>query len=700
MSKHFIIVLLLFQLFHHGFAEDTDAMTAHTEALRVERLALEHTKYVNQEYRYNEVLSMLRPNQFANAYTLVPLVIKHMMKPLDLTFPSVVVQKPNAEMSQAELELHWELLGLTASLLKKKRTMNGMDSVDRLRQRYQQEMLKRLHDAMFRPSFAIEYSQGQTVDWISINMAFMSDFLRGDKDLYFLKHTNYSPVSSFTECDVLLNEEPSSKSAHDLYWDYDFFDYPEHMFYRMLYKKMIAQREEFIITACSRFLEQRENSGSPANSGLIQRLTRDIDRKEDLLNYHKEVVSKYMKQLSELHLNMPENVNGQLHLVTSEIVNLKREMARTHYQWTDTVAKISEIVAAASLLLGFRQQGLDLPFETTLLFELLPQNVCQTEISPYLALAAEYYLLLLWRCMQQLSLLVWFRGRYVIELLPENPSFTSEQINGAVTEIADMAEYALSVFDAYEKFAQWQTPLLSGEERQECLRLIVQGRNHLASTWQTIIDEHAEKYINAVNRALAHIQNFDISAGAELSSSIILVDGIPPEINHLISAEPVPANLPPEYLKLAASFHYLVAQRVDSAIKSEAIGDGKEINSKLWSYVLARTAVCTVYNDAAISAGVRVLPDMRDSSLWQVGSPSTVALRDQVSPNTDAQGDILDPTTSIHSGPYDSIETGLGTRTRAVSEASSRSGRRQNRRNRHAGGRSDVGPWGGPGGLE
>ncbi|TPX30854.1 hypothetical protein SeLEV6574_g08577 [Synchytrium endobioticum] len=65
------------------------------------------------------------------------------------------------------------------------------------------------------------------------------------------------------------------------------------------------------------------------------------------------------------------------------------------------------------------------------------------------------------------------------------------------------------------------------------------------------------------------------------------------------------------------------------------------------------------------------------------------------SSNTGDQIDILDPATSTYSGPYESIEYGLGTRTSAVSEASSRAGRRQNRRNRHAGGRSDVGPSGG-----
>ncbi|TPX37809.1 hypothetical protein SeMB42_g06870 [Synchytrium endobioticum] len=397
-----------------------------------------------------------------------------------------------------------------------------------------------------------------------------------------------------------------------------------------------------------------------------------------------------------------EDFHGHVQEVTNEIAKLKEEMVKNDYQLEDAVAKISKIVAVTPRPLAFVRQGNNLPLEATLLFKLLlPQSVNSPEASPALALVAAYHLLLLWRCMQQLSLLVWFRGRYVIELLPENPSFTSELVNGAVTEIPDMAEYALSVFDAYEKFAQWQTPQLY-EERQECFRLIVQGRNHLASTWQSIIDEDADKYIQAVDSALAITQNFDISAGAELSSFIHRVDGIPPEINHLINAEPVPENLPPDYLKLAAKLHYLVVDRLYRAVKSEATDDGEEMNSKLWSYLHARSDLFAAYNYAASSASVGVLSDMRDSPLWQVGSPSTLAPRDQVSPNTDAQRDIFDPTTSIYSGPYsiDSIESGLGTRTRAVSKGSSSSGGRQKERNRYAGGRSDIGDWGGPRGLE
>ncbi|TPX31104.1 hypothetical protein SeLEV6574_g08563, partial [Synchytrium endobioticum] len=341
---------------------------------------------------------------------LVSLVTEHMMKPLYPHFPSVSVELPTAEMSKAELEFNWELLGLTASLLQRMAKIPGSDSVLTLRREYWQEMCKRVQGATIGPSF--QYPQGETIDWTSINIAFMSDILRGAKALHFLRNCNYFPVSSFTECDFLLDDPKMPKSARDLFRKALSVENPDHLFYRLLFSKMLAQKYEFIVIAFSRFLEQRQNSDSPPDSLLIYGLTIDKEDKESALNRRKEVFSKYMKQFSELHLNMPENFNDQLHLVTSEIDNLKGETAKKYYQLEVAVAEISEIVAATPHSLGFVPQDVDLPFETTLLFELLPpQDVYPTEISPALALAAEYHLLLLWRCMQQLSLLVWFRSR-------------------------------------------------------------------------------------------------------------------------------------------------------------------------------------------------------------------------------------------------------------------------------------------------
>ncbi|TPX31213.1 hypothetical protein SeLEV6574_g08558, partial [Synchytrium endobioticum] len=403
-------------------------------------------------------------------------------------------------------------------------------------------MRKRANDAMFGPFPAIEYSSVRMEDWASYNIAVMSEILRGAKALHFFTDSNYSPISSFTECEVLLDGVRIPTSTRDLYWGYYFSDYPEHVFYRMLYLRMVAQREKFIIIACSRFLEERQNSCSPPNPGLIQRLDEGINRSKDSLNILMKKFSQYKKHLSECYPKMPEDFKSHLQHVASEIVNLKKETAKSDYQWKEAVAKISKIVAATSRPLGFLRQGLGLPLEVTRLFEQLPppENVYLKETSPYLALAGEYYLLLLWRCMQQLSLLVWFRSRYVIELLQENPSFTSEQVNGAITEMADKAEFSLLTFDAYEKAGRrtdglLQTSELSDEEREQCLGLIVQGRNHLADTWNNIIGDEDMTYVNI---AKTSIQNFHLSAAADSLASIQCVDGIPSKVHHLIFAYP------------------------------------------------------------------------------------------------------------------------------------------------------------------
>ncbi|TPX30234.1 hypothetical protein SeMB42_g07950, partial [Synchytrium endobioticum] len=553
MSKHLIVVLLLFQLFHHGFAEDTDAMMKHTEALHVERWKLEQRdEYVDQQLRFrnlHKAFHEMSRRCCADVYTLVPLVIKHMMMPLHRTFPSVDVKKPTAEMSQAELEFHWELLVLTAVSLRKLFTIPGRESVNLLMQDYWREMYNRAYNAMIGPF--LQYSGGETIDWTSINAALMSDILRSAKALQFLKRSlKYSPVSSFTECHVLLNDPRMPKSATDLFYKARSDANPDHLFYLLLFSKMSAQRDKFLVIVCSRFLEQRQNSDSPPNSYLVRELMTSINHKKGLLHCDKKAVSKLLKQFSEFHLNMPEIFNSQLRRVISAIDNLKRETARSCYQWEDAVAEISNIVAATPRLLGFPPQPRRLPFRTTLLFELLPpQDVYQTEISPALALAAEYHLLLLRRCMQQLSLFGWFRSRYVIEELQENPSFTSEQVNGAMAEIADMAEYILCAYDAYEKaVGQSDDSRLPDKEREQCEALIVQGRNHLVGTWYDVLQENFNEYIMNVESAIADVENLDYSAGVDSLASIQLVDKIPLKVHQLISAYPVPENLPPRYL--------------------------------------------------------------------------------------------------------------------------------------------------------
>ncbi|TPX30035.1 hypothetical protein SeMB42_g07999, partial [Synchytrium endobioticum] len=461
---------------------------AHTETLRLEKWKLGHSdEYEDLRGKIEhlfEVLSQLPSDDRIDATTLVSLVIEHLILPFYPSFPTVDVKKPTAEMSQSELEFHWEALGFTLLLLSQSTTQIPVRTLE---QEYWQEMRKRVHGTMFGPPPAIEHSPDQSVDWTSINMVFTTEFLRGAKALYFLKRSDDSLVSSFTECHVWFDVLRTSTPTEHLL-SFASSVNPEHLFYRELFYLRLRQRVEFIRTACERFLEKRQNFGSLPHPSLTHDLKEGIRRMDESLYGHALTFFRYKRRLLRRYSKMPEDFQGYLERVTSEIVNLKEDIAKKDYQWEDAVAKISKIVAATPRPLSFVPQDDGLPSEATPLFALLPspENVCPQETSPYLAFAG--------------------RSRYVIELLQETLGFTSEQVNGAVTEIADMAEYALSVFDAYEKLAQWQTPLLSGEERQECRRLIVQGRNHLASTWQSIIDEHAKTYIKAVNRALAHIQ--------------------------------------------------------------------------------------------------------------------------------------------------------------------------------------------------
>ncbi|TPX42902.1 hypothetical protein SeMB42_g04951 [Synchytrium endobioticum] len=739
MSIRFIIVYLLFQLFHHGFAggcfgtpkatntmieqhaevadamieqhaEVTDAMMKkHTEALRAERWEFKtygprekgKDRWLKVEH-LSTVLSELPWNHSDDAFKLVSLVIEHMMKPEDPSFPSVNVRLPTAETSQVELEFYWEAVELT-SLLLQGMTQGGAFLQARepttiltaekqvlvLKQKYWRELRKLVRDAMFGPSPAIKYLPGQAVDWISMNTLILSEIVRGAKALYFLKHSDYSPVSSFTECHVFLNDLRTSTPAGRLYWS--LFECPEHLLYRELYSHMVAQRGEFIKLACSRFLEEHRKFAPRPDPRVIWELNEAIGNIKKYRKFRMEDFSSYKIKKSQYYFTMPENVQGYLQHVTSEIVNLKEQMGRKDYQWDhDTVARISKIMAATPPPLAFVPQGL--PFEITPLFEQLPrpENVHLQETSPYLAFAEEYHLLLLWRCMQELSLLQWFKNRFDAKLTPENPGFTSEQVNGAITEMTDKAEFSHSTFDAYEKVAggpddQPHPSRLSDEEKEQCLGLIVRGRNHLVGTWKDILEKKVNEYIMYVERALKNVKNFDTSAGVDSLDYIQHVDGIPPQVHHLISAYPVPENLQPSYLKLATRLHRLVVDRLYKAATS----------SKLWNYLQVRSQVFAAYEKAATNVDVGVLPDMRGYSLGQMGSPSTLAARDQVSPNTVAQRDILDPGSSIYSGPYGSIEYGLGTRSRADFEGGSSSGGSPNSRNRFVGGRSDVGDWSG-----
>ncbi|TPX38693.1 hypothetical protein SeLEV6574_g07684, partial [Synchytrium endobioticum] len=619
---------------------------------------------------------------------LVYLVIEHMMEPVDHTFPRVHFTSPTAEMSQADLEFRWAALRLVTNWLP-----YGEGEFVHLREEYWDELCKRLSEAMFG-SLAIEYfspTDGE-VHWPSVNMLVASEILRGAKALESLKASNESPVSSLTEAYVLLRgvsgmmswctpEPPIPTVAHYLYTLSKASQLPEHMVYRIRYLQICAQRHGFIAVAGSRFLHQRQGNPSIQEERYIKNIKACISAEQCRMRYTKGGIRHFQEELSRLRLvHMPSNSEGQFQHVISEIAKLKAEVNPPYYEEEQTISEIRSILGVAPQSLEYLLDDTGLPDAVISLLALQsPRENVYLQNSPYLALAADYHLLLLWRCMKPLSLLQWFINRY--GAVPENHGFISEQVNGAVTEIASMAQYILEIFDAYEEAAgelhgKPRTSRLSVTERQQCLGLL--GGNRLASTWEGIIRKDAYKYITAVKSALANIENFYVPpADVDLPAHIQYVDGIPPGINLLISAYPVPENLQPRHLELATKLHCLVVHRLRSVPSSPNCID------RLDAFIGERMQLFSAYNQVS-----RVLPDIHTFSWGKTG------------PNTGAQRDILDPATSIYSGAYDFIESGLGTRTRAVSEGSFSAGGSRSKRNRYAGRGPDIGDCSGSGRRE
>ncbi|TPX46432.1 hypothetical protein SeLEV6574_g03236 [Synchytrium endobioticum] len=613
MSKHFIIVLLLFQPFYHGFAEDTDEMLReHTDAIHRASWVFYHSDRRKEIKAVEAVLKKVKKSPHADATVLLPLVTKEILKLVDASFPEVEVKPLAADMSQTELIFRWQAYYIAYDLLRGG-GIPGTRLICRLQMEYWDELSKRVADAWFGPTFAFEHVQGQRVNWLSVNMLMVFEILRGARALESLTASNVSPVSSFTEAEVLLGgvfrrwwAEPLSDLSISVDRLYDMCSTstsPEHLVYRMHYLKMLAQRSQFI--------DENGLMDQEVEQGLINQILKGIDMERTQMNRCMEEIRVIMRKVSERLLNMPSNVEDHAQLVTSEIVKLKANIAVNDYQEEQAIVEIRAILDAPHL--NFIREN------TGLLCELTAQYDHFTPVE-YMVRAADYHLLVLWRCMQALSPLLWFKNRYFMELPPEDLGFTSIQVNGAVTEIATMAHYLVDIFDAYKGAAgvqdsQSHTSQLSDVEREECLGLIVQGRNHLASTWQSIIDQDADKYIEAVDSALANSQNFHLPEDVNALAACRLIQhvgGIPLKVHSLTLAYPVPENLPPDYLELAAKIHQLVVHRLYSNVYGEANGGGEEMNSKLSRDLDARSYLLAAYNNAAENANVRVLPDMID----------------------------------------------------------------------------------------
>ncbi|TPX49854.1 hypothetical protein SeLEV6574_g01217 [Synchytrium endobioticum] len=677
MSKYLIIVLLLLALLHHGFAdpEDTDAiLKQQTEALRREKWAFRKSSIREKREKklLSEVSRRLQNSPNEDPAVLISLVVQYIV---DVGFTKDHVEPPHAGMSQAELEFRWEALDLADYLL----PGGYSEYCNGLKGQYRQELTTRMADATFGSARALEYPADQ-IDWPSAIFLMVSEVQRGSKALESLKASNESPVSSFTEADVLLHcvgsDWPRSESsgihgAYELYGKSKRSKSVEHLVYRIHYLEMRIQRSRYIVEACSKFLQQRHKNRSiqemfwmdreQQEQGLINEINGGIAAYKDRAEIHTSKISDCMKKLFNYVVNMPWDFEALIQHVTDEIIKVKEEMPANDYEAGEATAKLEAILDDHPL--GFLQDT-GVPSNVISFFGLVTpveSYFPQLQASPYMGLAAEYHLLLLWRCMQRLSLLKWFKNFYDFELL-DVPEDTVQRVNEVDDTISAFARHVLEMFDFYENTAQPRIFRMSEQERKLARELLNLDDIHLASTWEKIIGANAAKYIVAADQAEKKIKN----SGSW--SPIQQVDEIPLRVNSLIQAFPVPNNLEGSCLYLAAMLHDLAVQRARKALLQCP-------NSDILPELLRRReALFEAYNNAAKIVGVRPQPGLKDL-FYMTELDNTVASLEAVrlhSGYTGAHEGIYNPGTTNR-------RAGLGIGSSALLEGSSSSSSSLNR---------------------
>ncbi|TPX44246.1 hypothetical protein SeLEV6574_g04598 [Synchytrium endobioticum] len=675
MSKYLIIVLLLLALLHHGFAdpEDTDAiLKQRTEALCREKWSCRETS--TREKRIEklrfEVFQRLQNSPNEDPAVLISLVVQYMV---DVGFTRNHVEPPHAGMSQAELEFRWEALDLADYLL----PGGYSEYCTGLKEQYRQELTKRVADATFGSVRALEYPADQ-IDWPSAIMLMVFEVQRSSKALEFLKASNESPVSSFTEADVLLNcvgsDWPRSESdeVDSIYELFEISKWPEsvqHLVYSIHYLEMRIQRSRYIVEACFKFLQQRHKNRSIQEMfwmdqvqelGLIQKIKVGMAPHADGEDI--DELCEYVQELSIFLGDFPTDFEGYIQHVIEKIDKLKEEMPAKDYEAGEATAKLEAILDDHPL--GFLQEDTGVPSNMISLFGLVTpvkSYFPQLQTSPYMGLAAEYHLLLLWRCMQRLSLLKWFKNYYDFELL-DVPEDTVQRVNEVDDAITTFARHVLEMFDFYENTAQSRIFRMSEQERKLARELLNLDDIHLASTWEKIIGANAAKYIVAADQAKKKIKN----SGSW--SPIQQVDEIPLRVNSLIQAFPVPNNLEGSCLYLAAMLHDLAVQRARKALLQCP-------NSDILPELLRRReALFEAYNNAAKIVGVRPQPGLKDL-FYMTELDNTVASLEAVrlhSGYTGAHEGIYNPGTTNR-------RAGLGIGSSALLEGSSSSSSSLNR---------------------
>ncbi|TPX43214.1 hypothetical protein SeMB42_g04808 [Synchytrium endobioticum] len=493
MSKYLIIVLLLLKLFHYGFADPKvpeAILRQRTEALRGRRWMCRES--------FNAVHNWILELPNMNENVLIPLVVKYVMHPVNVGFTTDHVKAPDAELSQSELEFRWEALALADYYL----PVGKSDHCHRLERQYWQELKKRVVDATFGSAPTIEYPE-EEINWPSAIMLMVFEVQRGVKALESLKTSNESPVSSLTGAEVLMYDVddhwPQSvsnevESAYELYDSSQWYDDLEHLAYRIHYLKVHIQRSQFIVEACSKFLHRRrENRSQDQEQSLTDqeqkqllidrkqelRLMEDIEREANKQAADSDEIRECMEKLSNCLVEIPWDVEAYIPHVAQRILDVKAQIPENDYEEKEAFAKLQDILAADDHLLGLLLEDTDVLSQVIPLFGLVTpveSYFPQLEASPYMGLAAEYHLLLLWRCMQRLSLLKWFKNHYDFQRLDDREGLVG-RVNEAEDKIMIFARHVLEMFDFYENTAggmaaQPRIPRMSEEERNIARKLL------------------------------------------------------------------------------------------------------------------------------------------------------------------------------------------------------------------------------------
>ncbi|TPX45189.1 hypothetical protein SeLEV6574_g04017 [Synchytrium endobioticum] len=501
------------------------------------------------------------------------------------------------------------------------------------------------------------------------------------------KNEHTATISSLTQAEFVMTKIEITDVIHETMrdtcaWADEFygiselpqlperFNSHEKLSIATVFHTLVAQAMRLIMLEVSHFLKKEsavanlEDWQKTELAELRDASAQMCERRKDELRYIRRCVYQWFRSWNGLS-------NLDKYLMTM-CTNLRRLEAADDFGGDAAITEIRHMLDSNYL---DDIQKIDwLPADTRFLFDLTP--VPDEATIKYLTLVAWYHLLLVWRSRQRLSRLQWLKNRYTIELL-DDPVVTVERVNEAETKIIKFAQKQVALLDAYAEAAEAKYGHLprkywvSDEDRKDHLKLLGVNSNHLTTTWKKIVGSNIQAYISTVEAELKTIKSqtnvqksseyderdanvYQISRlveilGFDLLAQVRQIHDLPPEVNHLIEAVPVPESLPPEYLRLAAAAHQLVVFRLcqderllESFREQHVLKPSKPITadmvdkklSILSNYLPQRMELFAAYEKAAAAVGVGMLPD-REDYFKNMASTNAVTTRGKTGLNAD-----------------------------------------------------------------